>query len=56
MQSFDLIETYAYGTNKDLVSEKVEIKCNSIINDTKMINFDEDNSNWPQILGHLYKK
>ena len=27
MQSIDSIETYAYGTIKDLVSEKEEIKC-----------------------------
>ena len=31
MQSIGSIETYVYGTNKDLVSEKEEIKCNSII-------------------------
>ena len=31
MQSIHLIEIYAYGTNKDLVSEKEEIKCNYII-------------------------
>ena len=31
MQSIDLIETYAYGTSKYLVSEKEEIKCNNII-------------------------
>ena len=30
MQSIDLIETYICGTNKDLVSEKEEIKCNNI--------------------------
>ena len=31
MQSTDsMIEIYAYGTNKDLVSEKEEIKCNNI--------------------------
>ena len=35
MQSIDSIETYAYGTRKDLVSEKEQIKCNNIINDTK---------------------
>ena len=35
MQSIDLIKTYAYGTSKDLLSEKEEIKCNNIINDTK---------------------
>ena len=31
MQSIDLIETYAYGTSKDLVIEKEEITCNNII-------------------------
>ena len=31
MQSIDLIETYTYGTSKNLVSEKKEIKCNNII-------------------------
>ena len=31
MQSIDLIETYACGTNKDVVSEKEKIKCNNKI-------------------------
>ena len=31
MQSIDSVETYAYGTSKDLVSEKEVIKCNNII-------------------------
>ena len=31
MQSTDSIETYAYGTSKDVVSKKEEIKCSSII-------------------------
>ena len=31
MQSPDSIDTYAYGTSKDLVSEKEEIKCKNII-------------------------
>ena len=31
MKSIDSIETYAYGTSKDLVSEKKEIKCNNVI-------------------------
>ena len=31
MQSIDSIETYAYETNKDLVSEKEVTKCNHII-------------------------
>ena len=31
MQSIDSIETHAYGTSKDLVSQKEEIKCNNMI-------------------------
>ena len=31
MKSFDSIATHAYGTTKDLVSEKEEIKCNNLI-------------------------
>ena len=31
MQSIDSIETYAYGTIRDLASEKEEIKCSNII-------------------------
>ena len=31
MQSIDSIQTYAYGTSKDLVNETEEIKCNNII-------------------------
>ena len=31
IQSIDSIETYAYGTRKDLVSKTEEIKCNNII-------------------------
>ena len=31
MQPIHSIETYAYGTSKDLVKEKEEIKCNNII-------------------------
>ena len=31
MQSIYSSETYAYGTNKDLVSEKEDIKCYNII-------------------------
>ena len=34
IESIDLIETYAYGTSKDLVSKKEEIKCNNIIKKT----------------------
>ena len=30
MQSIDSIETYAYGTSKDLVSDKEEIKCSNV--------------------------
>ena len=35
MQSIELVETYAYGTSKDLINEKEEIKCNSIIKPCK---------------------
>ena len=35
MQSIDSIETNGYGTRKDLVSEKEEIKCNNIIKQYK---------------------
>ena len=31
MQSVDSIETYPCGTSKDLVSEKEEITCSTII-------------------------
>ena len=31
MQPIDSIETYAYGTSEDLVSEKEEIKCSNTI-------------------------
>ena len=40
MQPVDSIETYAYNTSKDLVSEKEDIKCNNITKRQKMINFD----------------
>ena len=30
IHSVDSIETYAYGTSKDLISEKEDIKCNNI--------------------------
>ena len=35
MQSIELIKTYAYGTRKDLVNEKKEIKCNNIVKQYK---------------------
>ena len=35
MQSVGLIETYAYGTSKDLVSKKEEITCNNEIKQCK---------------------
>ena len=34
-QSIDSIETYAYGTKKDLIREKEETECNNIINQYK---------------------
>ena len=35
MQSIDLIETFTYGTSKDLVSEKEEIKPYNLIKQYK---------------------
>ena len=35
MQSIDSIQTYAYETSKDLVSDKDEIKCNNIVKQYK---------------------
>ena len=35
MQPIDSIETYAYGTSKNLVNERKDIKCNNIINQYK---------------------
>ena len=37
MQSFDSIETYAYGMSKNLVCEGEEIKCNNITNQDKNV-------------------
>ena len=56
MQSIDSIESYAYETSKDLVSEKEKIKCSNIMKRyTKMNNFDDvtkenikgHNPSWP---------
>ena len=37
IQSIDVIETYAYGMNKDLVCKKEEIECNNTIKQYKNI-------------------
>ena len=37
MQSIDLLKTYAYGMNKDLVCKREEIKCNNIIKQYKNV-------------------
>ena len=61
MQSIDSIETHAYATSKDLVSDKEEIKCSNIIKQyKKMIIFDDiikkyHNPNWPKILDDPYR-
>ena len=43
MQLIDSLETYAYETIKDLVSEKEEIKCNynKTMKKKKKVNFDD---------------
>ena len=51
MQSIDLIEKYAYGTSKDLVSKKETIKCNNVIKQNTMI---ENDANFPQHPDHTY--
>ena len=63
MQSIDSIETYPYGTSKDLVCEKEEIKCNNIIKKiqkwlTLMLlqkKRKENNPDWPQIPDHSFR-
>ena len=35
IQSIDSVETYAYGTNEELIHRKEEIKCNNIKNNMK---------------------
>ena len=35
IQSIDSIETYGYGTSRDLICKKEEIKCNNIITQCK---------------------
>ena len=64
MQSIDSIETYAYGTSKDLVSAKEEIKCNNILKRCKkrltlmMLQKKKIkvyNANWPQSPNHPYR-
>ena len=37
MQSIDSIETYAYRSNKNLISKKEKIRCNNLIKHCKMI-------------------
>ena len=40
IQSIVSIETHAYGTSKDLVCQKEEMKCSNIMKQCKMINVD----------------
>ena len=66
MQLFHSIETYLFGTSKDLVRGKEMTKCNNMIkryNNTKMNNFHdvtkenikEQKPNWPQIPDHPHR-
>ena len=61
MQSIDLIETYAYGRSKDLVSAKEEMKCNNIIKQTKKDKLwwchnrgKQKKKNWPDWIGQKF--
>ena len=59
IKSIDSLETYSYGTSKDLLS-KEEIKCNYVIKQQKLVNYDymtrenidKHNSSWPRIFDH----
>ena len=63
IQPIDLIDTYSYGTSKDLECKKQKIKCNNIIKQYKkwltlMIlqkKTNEHNTNWLQIPDNLYR-
>ena len=63
IQSIDSIESCAYGTSKNVVYKKEEIKCNNIKNNAEMISFDdvakenikELSRNLPQIPNHLHR-
>ena len=63
IQSIDSIETYAYGTRRNLVCKKEKIKYIYIKNNTKMIHYDDVtkenikqyNPNWPEIPDHPYR-
>ena len=62
IQSIDSIETYAYGTRRNLVCKK-EKNFIYIKNNTKMIHYDDVtkenikqyNPNWPEIPDHPYR-
>ena len=59
IKSIDSLETYPYGTSKDLLI-KEEIKCNYVIKQQKLVNndymtrenIDKHNSSWPRIFDH----
>ena len=62
MQSIDWIETYAYGTSKNLDSEREEIKCNDIIKKkqkmTDIVDVIKENIKthiWPKIPDYPYR-
>ena len=62
MQSIDSIETHVYGTIKDLISRKEEIKCGNIIkeynrtiDDVTKENTKEHNPNWPEICDNPFR-
>ena len=55
MQSIDLIETYAYGTSKNLIWKKEKIERNNIIGQYQNVTQEdtkEHNPKWPEISDH----
>ena len=58
MQSIDLIETYAYGTSKNLIWKKEKIERNNIIGQYENVSPEdtkEHNPKWSEIPDHLYR-
>ena len=64
IQSIDLVETYAYGTNEERIQKKKAIICNKILKQNKkwltVITLQEkkinkNDLNWPQFPDHPHR-